>query len=121
MDRPEFRVVEPTVAFLQPERAAASQAWNWATEITIVAGTRLGYRSAGGYSDACSAMFMDWDEFEVLDGQWTGQVVLILDAGTLRDGVGRQSHWGWRPRLGPPPSIVADPPLPLDWRYRQAS
>jgi hypothetical protein len=118
MSRPNFRVIEPTRAFLQAERPPASQEGSWASEITVDPGTRLRYRCAGGYADACSAIFMDWDEFDLLDGAWAGQAIWIEDAGTLRDEYGRSTHWGWRPRLGPPPSIVADPPLPLDWRWR---
>jgi hypothetical protein len=118
MEPPTFRVIEPTRGFLQVGRPPSTHGWSWANEITLAPDTRLRYLWAGGYGDACSAIFMDWDEFHVLEGAWAGQVVLIEDAGTLRDDDGHSTHCGWRPRLGPPPSVVGDPPLPLDWRWK---
>jgi hypothetical protein len=115
MDQPTFHVIGPTPAFLQDPRPAGARTWTWAHGITLAPGARLGYLRAGGYADPCSSTYMDWDEFAVLKGPWAGRVVLVEDAGTVRDERGSGSHLGWRPRLGPPPTVVADHPLPPDW------
>ena len=104
---PTFRVIEPTRGFLQVRRPG-SRDWSWATEVTLTPDTRLRYLWSRGYGDTNSSIFMDWDEFTLLDGEWAGQGILIEDAGTPRDEHGQSTHHGWRPRLGPPPSIVAD-------------
>jgi hypothetical protein len=116
-DHPFFVVLEPTLGFVQTGRTPIDRGWNWEHETTLAPGTHLRYLKAGAYSDACSAIFMDWDEFDVLDGPSAGQVVLIEDAGTLHDEHGSSHHWGPRPRLGPPSSVVPDQPLPPDWRW----
>ena len=114
MELPTFRVVEPTRAYLQAGRPPGSDKWSWANEITLAPGTRLRYLRAGGYGDACSSIFMDWDEFTVLDGAWAGEDVLIEDAGTLHLLNGDPTHVGLRPRLGPPQSVMAERQLTPD-------
>jgi len=117
MSQPTFHVIGPTSAFLQDRRPAGVRTWTWAHKISLAPGTRLGYLRAGGYADPCSSIYMDWDEFTVLAGPWAGREVLVEDAGTVRDELGSGSHLGWRPRLGPPPTVVADNPLPPGWRW----
>jgi hypothetical protein len=116
MDQPVFHLIGPTPAFLQGPRPAGVRRWSWAHEVTLAPGTRLRYLRAGGYADACSDIYLDWDEFAVLTGPWAGDEVLVEDAGTIRTETG-STHCGWRPRLGPPPTVVPDIPLPPEWRW----
>lgn len=117
MDQPTFHVIGRTPAFRQDPRPAGARTWTWINKITLAPGTRLGYLRAGGYADPCSSIYMDWDEFTVLTGPWAGRVVLVEDAGTVRDETGLATHDGPRPRFGPPPTVVADSPLPPEWRW----
>jgi len=116
-----FHVIGPTPAFRQEPRPAGIRTWTWTHKITLAPGTRLGYIRAGGYADPCSSLYMDWDEFTVLAGPWAGSEVLVEDAGTVRDETGVGPHDGPRPRLGPPPTVVADVVLPPEWRWEVVS
>lgn len=106
---PSFTVIAPTRAFLDymgNER-----------EITLAVGTRLRWIRAGGYGDPCSDVYLDWDEFEPLDGEFAGLMVAVEDAATPRDERAAQGYgpqWGSRPRLGPPKSISPDGLIPND-------
>jgi len=104
---PTFTVIAPTRAFLTylaRER-----------EITLTTGTRLRWIRAGGLSDPCSDLYLDWDEFEPLDGEFAGLVVTVEDAATARDERAAQGYgpqWAHRPRLGPPRTILPASPIP---------
>ncbi|HEX5825884.1 MAG TPA: hypothetical protein VFY23_00060 [Candidatus Limnocylindrales bacterium] len=109
MALPDFTVVAPTRAYL--DYTARER------EVTLAVGTRLRWMRAGGFSDLCSDLYLDWDEFELLDGDLAGSIVAVEDADTPRDlnaahGVGPQ--WGHRRRLGPPGSLRPDQPIRSD-------
>ena len=110
MTDPIFVITAPTSAFLG--------SWRWDRPVTLSPGTYLRYWKAGGYGDACSAIYMDWDELVPLDGEWAGEVVSVLDAGTPLGPDGEGHHWGPRPRLGLPASVSPVEPLPPEWRWR---
>jgi hypothetical protein len=106
---PTFTVTAPTRAFL--DYGARER------EITLAAGTRLRWVRAGGMGDPCSDIYLNWDEFEPLDGEFAGLVVTVEDAATPRDERAAQGYgpqWGTRPRLGPPTTITPDSPIPID-------
>ena len=112
MDLSNFTVAAPTRAFL--DYAAHER------EITLLPGTHLRWLRAGGYGDPCSDIYLDWDDFEALDGEFAGRVVTVEDAATPRDERAAQGfapHWGSRPRLGPPVSIRPDTPIPNDFPW----
>jgi hypothetical protein len=109
MDVPPFTVTAPTRAFLDYESRER--------EVTLAPGTHLRWLRAGGFGDACSDIYLDWDEFEPLDGEWAGKVVTVEDAATPRDERAAQGfgpQWGHRPRHGPPATIRPDAPIPSD-------
>lgn len=106
---PTFTVTAPTRAFL--DYTAHER------EITLAAGTRLRWIRSGGMADPCSDVYLDWDEFEALDGEFAGQVVAVEDAATPRDERAAQGfgpQWGSRARLGLPKSVSPDSPIPND-------
>jgi len=112
LDLPTFTVTAPTRAFLH--YGAGEH------EITLAAGTHLSWLRAGGFADPCSDVYLDWDEFEPLDGAWAGQVVTVEDADTPRDERAAQGfgpQWGHRRRLGPPVMIRPDAPILNDIRW----